>query len=981
MNLFEQDTALSGVSTEIISDYSSGYDSSLFGSTDSVTIIGTAFNGPVGKPFAVNNPEHARYVFGTVYDAKTRKEATLVANIQDAWDRGCRTIYAVRISGKDIFKDYQLSADTNFKLRVSGIFPSNSNKDVYMTFNNEEENMNIQIFKPAKRATIGEKKQGLVESQESVLVNKIDLYNRGITKNDELIELIKRVNEYPYNNVMRLSIVDEDGNDVTLSSLDAKLIKVGDLFPGIYTVGRNINASGVITDTKLDLVMDGKPYETFEGNFYKKLNLNTNVSMDLPIHAESKDLHAILGISSVNQFDFLSVPGKIDEIFLPDKIDYEEVSMTDFDLYKKLGSGYSVNSQIVEVSKDKFKVKEVIDRAKKKTEIKDGLYSALENLPSKYRVLAGISADSIIKGKLPKATEFKFSRAESVNMLNDTIKVNAVVEKKDLSVPKKYSLSFEELTDEEVITLNSVNKASLFTRKTIRQATEITFADMKANKSKFKEGSLFLVSGVVDAAYSEVVTLLYSYSNETFKCLHSFVGATEKDHMTGELIMANGSIYVCSKEVQNVSNSTLVTKTFVAAEKADIDTKDFVVVCLYNGTFVVVKVTELAVGDPAILAKNIKVSAVVLGSVESILKENEFNEDKLVVSLSSSYGENKITIKSNQFDYLTIDEIVEMLNEDKDFSKLFNIQVLDITKAQDFITELKLLPGVILTAELVDRKVTFDTNLLLPFRTDDTFGRHLAQHCMYTSLKTSPTHGIMGTKILLDMKLESVTNRVSELQNLRLDTQLVVKKSNGTDLLDKNNMPYPTGRKLSVIVGQYQVTTNDNYTFISNMAAGYAGMISCLPLDQSSTCQPFNIPDQMYEFTNYQLASLTGAGFVTVKRSYSKGWVITDGITMATSESPYRRLSSSRIADGLEDIIRKVCEPYIGKQNHLANQNSLRSAIKSELDKLKDKLIEGYDFKLIPDASAAKLGIINIEYAIIPIYEIKIINNSIEIKG
>lgn len=976
MNLFEQDIVLPGVVTEIISDYSSGYDTSLFGTTDSVAVIGTAFNGPVGRPVEIYSPEHARYVFGAVYDSKTRTEATLVANIQDAWDRGCRTIYAVRISGKDINKDYQLGTDTNLKLRMSGIFPSNSNKDVYMAFNDEAYEMNIQIFKPAQRATINEKKHGMVESQESVLVNKIDLYNGGISKDDELLELIKRVNEYSYNNVIRLSIVDDKGNDVTLSSMEAKALKVGDMFPGIYTVGRVSNANGVNADTKLDLVMEGKPYESYEGRFYKKLTLNTNVAMDIPVFSEAKNLHTLLGISAINQYDFLTVAGKIDEVFLKDKVDYEEVGLNEFDLYKKLGSGYAVNAQIVEVAKDRFKVKEVIDKSIKKTEIKDGMYSMLENLTAKYRVLCGASADSVIKGKLPKSTEFKFARAGSVNMLNDTIEVQSVVDNKDLTKAKSYEISFAELTEKEITELETVNE-SLFTKKTIRQATAISYADMLKNTDSHREGSLFLVSEINTEEFSEAVTLLYSYVNNEFKSLHEFVGSNETDQMSGDLIMAGEQIFSCSKSVSNKTNSTLTCMTFVQATAVEFEQKKFAVLCIENGSFLVVKFNTPAEGEsPSVKLNSLGVTATILGTVESVLNDEE---DKLIVSLSSSYGQNKIAIKSNQFDYLTIDEVVEMLNEDKDFAKLFNIKVLDITKAQDFISEVKDLPNVSLKADLVDRKVTFDTNLLVPFRTDDNFGRHLAQHCMYTSLKTSPTHGIMGTRILLDMGLESIANRVKDLVELRLDTKLVAKKSNGTDMLDKNNMPYPIGRKLSVIAGQYPVTTNDNYTFISNMAAGYAGMISCLPLDQSSTCQPINIPGQMYELTNYQLSALTSSGFVTVKKSYSKGWVITDGITMATPESAYRRLSSSRIADGLEDIIRRVCEPYIGKQNHLANQNSLRSAIKSDLDKLKDKLIESYDFKLLVDRASAKLGIINIEYSIVPIYEIKVINNSIKI--
>ena len=72
MTLIESQTFLPGVLTEVQSDYSYGYDTSLFGTTDSVVIVGTAFNGPVGIPVEIYSPEHARYVFGKAYDNKTK---------------------------------------------------------------------------------------------------------------------------------------------------------------------------------------------------------------------------------------------------------------------------------------------------------------------------------------------------------------------------------------------------------------------------------------------------------------------------------------------------------------------------------------------------------------------------------------------------------------------------------------------------------------------------------------------------------------------------------------------------------------------------------------------------------------------------------------------------------------------------------------------------------------------------------------------
>ena len=134
MSLIDENNGLHGVYTEVISQYSEGFDTTQWGSTEAVVIMGTAFDGPVNRPVKIYSPEHAKYVFGSVYNNKTKQEATLVANIQDAYDRGCSSIYGVRISGKSIFKDYQLAVDTDLKLRVAGQFPSNENKNIYMLF-------------------------------------------------------------------------------------------------------------------------------------------------------------------------------------------------------------------------------------------------------------------------------------------------------------------------------------------------------------------------------------------------------------------------------------------------------------------------------------------------------------------------------------------------------------------------------------------------------------------------------------------------------------------------------------------------------------------------------------------------------------------------------------------------------------------------------------------------------------------------------
>ena len=961
MNLFDSELeTLPGVLTEIISEYNSGYDTSLFGTTESMVVIGTAFNGPVGQAVPVYSPEHAAYIFGDVYDAKTKREATLVANIEDAWATGCRTIYAVRVSGKDICKDYELAANTDLKLRVAGLFPSNLNKKLSMELNLVEQNLYAKIYKPADRATIQENKAGQVKSTDSVMVCKIDLTSAGLTLSSQLTDLIKAINSYSSNNVLKLSIVDGDGNDVTLSSAEAKGLQIRDAFSGLYTIGRCRTLG--IADTVVKV-------EIKNGEAKKSLKLNSDVTAAYPIYAESKaTLSALLQRPMATMFDFCTVSGALDDVFEQDSIDYEQVNLTDFDLYHKLGSGFAINAQLVE-SNGRYKVKEVDDEsAQKKTPIKDGIYSMLENLDARYRVLAGVAADTKIKNRLPRKEDFKEATSVEVTALDGALKIETIVDKADLTAAKSYELEFvadrfDNIEDLELLLDKNVAKL----------VTTLNPTDLDKKKVEYAEGALFLGD-------NDGLNQLFVVRNARLMPLHESAGTA----LDGNLVICDGLLYVCKNNI------------FVPATKDEVE-GEYISVMLDNGTFCVAQVSEITKsgkakssavvgeavvgeavagnsGGGTVVASGLK--ARMIGTLEQLLSE----EEKVVTSIMTGYGDNKIVICSPDFDVLTVEEVVDMLNEDAYFSKLFKVSINQNDLAQE-IMEFVIDSAADRTVAISeDRNIIYNVNKLIPYRTDDTFVRQLAQHCMYTSMKTAPTHGFIGSKLLLDTSLTAIANRVAEVSAEDMSSTLIAKKPNGTNVLDLNSLPYPIGRKVSVTFGQYIFTTDSGYSYVSNMAAGYAGMVSNLSLDQSSTCQPINIPTPMFELTNYQLTELTKAGYVTVKNSYTKGYVITDGITMANVESPFKRLSATRIADGIEDVIREVCEPYIGKTNNLANQNSLRSAIKSELDKLKGQIIEDYGFTLSTDTNSASLGILSVEYAIVPLYEIKQIKNKITIK-
>ena len=931
--IFDNDLILPGVITEIIPDYAQDYDTSEFGSTESVTIIGTAFNGPVGKVVPIFSPEHAKYIFGDSFDAKTRREANLVPEIYDAWGRGCRTIYAIRVSGKEIYKDYQFATETKLKLRVSGIFPSNENKDVFLNYAaNQSENSDagvIRIFKPADRANMREKMQGLVLNQSEMLITDIKLAGYGITKDSRLVDVINIVNGAESNNVLRLAIVDENGADVTASSKEAQSLCVGVMFPGVYTIGRDKAAEGVTAKTQVDYVLasKAKPHTNYREAIWKELNVNSDVNTEFPLFAKAiNDLSALLPTSADINGEWLKAVGMIDKIAIKNKVDYEEVELDEFDLYQRLGSGYAQTAQIVALKgamdshvrgykvtvPDSNNVNRVIG-------IEDGIYSMLENHSTNYTVLASANAETKISGKLPRKDVFKKRKAGTFKLSDNSVEVIEIATKineKDFSDSKAVKIvikSVEQAIDQAAILKNL--DTSIKARRIVGIKSEGESA-----AAKYAEGTLVAVDTslkkvVKGALVSESVNGYFLADTDTGLKLYNCVEGTLSEHSVREgntIIATNGQYANVYKE---------------------------------NGTAIYEPISTLAE-----------------------IANTELDEDYTLCHVEDLATGLTVNIFSTEAQWMTFGELVDRLNENEVFAKLFKASALKPD------TEV----GSLVQGTGQDKgEIYFDTTMYVPYTTTDNFARHLAQHCVYTSLKTFPTHGIIGCAKLNGVNLSTIADRVNEI--LALDLDLYAKRPNGNNMLNNNNMPHPIGRAISIPFVQYTVTTGNGYNYVSNGAAGYAGMVSTLDADKSSTNQPINLPTLAFELSNYQLSKLTGKGIVTVKTT-TQGTVVTDGVTMAPVDSAYRRLSTTKVINVVDAALREVIEPYIGSQDNLATRNSLQTAITSRLNKLKEKLISYYKFNIISDSSAARLGIIKVQYVVIPYNEIKEVRNTLSVQ-
>lgn len=994
--LFENELVLPGVITEILPTYTDEYDTSLFGTTESMVIIGTAFNGPVGRIIPVHSPEHAKYVFGDSFDSKTRKEATLVPEIYNAWDRGCRTIYAVRVSGKDMYKDYELAVESKLKLRVSAVFPSNVNKDCYFVYDTTQSGTmagSFKIYKPSSKATITEKMQGVVDGSDYVVVNTIDLESYSITKDSKLSDAIALFNESLTNNGLRLSIINEDGADVTNTDKEAHALSLGAMFPGLYTICRNENTGVATTDVEYVRTSTQELFTGFNGAVWKKLVINSDVNANYPIYAINKtELADKFGkVFNIDEnYNWCKTTGNVNKLFKKDTVDYEEVEIDNFELYKKLGSGYAKTAKVQHIEKEGnknfYKVVETPHGDENRTmEIADGIYSVLENYEADYRVLTCANAETKMTSRLPKKDEFKIAQPDVIKLTSDVsknsiamIQATAKLDNKDFSTPREYKITIGDIKDKafdiEHILANLSDKK--YTRLPVIDKVNVTVDNNKiienGQLAVIKSGALNAVNEGEAVAKKATGKAVATTEAETYKLVKynkvkrkfeevdgSFFS---KDNKSSNKIKNRFAITVDDKIVPLTVNfnerSTTHTLTIENIEK--------------DNEYVIVESEVVNVAKLNQAQKSIEPLAALL-SMLSYEQGNDFTMAYIdsVPGLGVDSNKSIVNVISNKLEWCSYEELLADLNEDLFLSKYFQFALTDSYEAND-------VAGATLTGKGKDRlDPTYDTNKYIPYTTSDNFARQLAQHCMFTSFRTYPTHGIIGCEKLTGVTLSAIANRVNEILSMNLD--LYVKKPNGNNALDKQNMPYSLGRCLSVVFMQYGVTTGNGYTFVSNGAAGYAGMVSTLDAGRSSTNQLINIPTLSFELSQYQLGKLAANGIVVCKNS-TRGTVIADGVTQAPVDSPFVRLSATKTMNIVDKVLREASEPFIGLQDSLNNRNSLQTAVKSGLNKLLDTLLKAYDFNISSDANAQRLGVIYIDYVIMPNNEIREIRNRVTVK-
>lgn len=1060
-----------GVLIDYEQETSQDYDPSLFGTTDSVLLIGTAFSGQPGIAAKVYNGDMGRYYYGKPYDNATQKSATLSAAIQDAYDHGARTMYAMRLGGIPITKDFQFCDENfDFRIRLSSLYPSNISKECYMLLNLAPGLESITFYKPADKATILEQKMGMVASPTCTMVNKIELnIDHGLNVDSALIDVIKVFNEHVFNNVLRLSIVDRDGNDVT-SEDDVKDICLGSMFAGVYFIGRD--KSNCSSYTKLDThiiiddTVDAKPYKTYKGHFFKDLIFNSDVYTEYPIYAQDYSVlqKTLLnaGVTSSELYDFLAVTGACDKVFLLDDKDYEETNLSPFQIYKRLGCGFASTAMAVSRgvdSKGRMRRPRIVDTPADNPNnivyLKDGLYDILQDAEIKYRVLSCGNADDKIEDPMPTADDFRIASANTIPLLGNLDGAGALmvakskVNENDLTAPLHFDFKFEAISESSVAE-DIISK--IYTKK-VAHLTGSVNMDPKVDKNVTDTIKRTLSGTPFNAGYYIMILdekkqghLIRTSNNGNFIVLNN-AGMVDELFYVGDVMYvgqydkaAQETIFVplaadapatgkapgltdishASKETETVPNSDKTTANNKLSSPEKSPSKPNSAATMVAATIDASTVATAAIAqsktfkgfeyfliesDNSIYVMHIvqdsqpQVTLDPIGDLVTLLGSNA--EETVIYAEKAPLRNNHIVVTTAGMDFMSLDEFCTYLNKHHSLGRMFSFELTNLgrTKKDHYLEDIETITldgkdvrtttsffhieekeqGGLLYTMAADRDLIYDFNKYIPYKTSDNFARHMAQHCAYTTLRTSTTCGFVGMRYQSDTSLAAIEQRVETLK--AKNWQMYAKHKQGHNMLGHDKMPYDIGMNVYVPVMQYGLVDDDGNTAIVNGAAGIAGLVSSLPITESITMRPYVAgTGTQYTFSSSQIMEMSAIGFMVLRPSAIRGLCIADGTSMALPNKLTKSLAVTRAMDYCGDLIRIASEPYLSKMNSIANRNSLHTAIDSALNtKAKNIVINDYKFTIRNLDSYTDDGFIDISYEIFPMNEIRAINNSIRI--
>lgn len=269
-----------------------------------------------------------------------------------------------------------------------------------------------------------------------------------------------------------------------------------------------------------------------------------------------------------------------------------------------------------------------------------------------------------------------------------------------------------------------------------------------------------------------------------------------------------------------------------------------------------------------------------------------------------------------------------------------------------------------------------------------SFATQLAQHCAVLSAKSSETMGYIGVAPAPSTNLISIQEYIDELINTPgLNDHFMYNEATHEVILNEEGNRIDVGGYLGNVFGPEVGMTNHKLgSYVASPISLIAGLVSDLVVENAPTNKEIAASTVRYNLSEPQMNQLAAARYITIERKRllngSTKVVVKDGVSAAQPNSDYQRISTMRITHAVVRVIRSAADPYIGLPNGLAQRNALSTEIQSSLDKMKEAgVIQDFKYTIYTSAKEQVLGNAFITLELVPAFEMRKIHTNVSLRS
>lgn len=295
---------------------------------------------------------------------------------------------------------------------------------------------------------------------------------------------------------------------------------------------------------------------------------------------------------------------------------------------------------------------------------------------------------------------------------------------------------------------------------------------------------------------------------------------------------------------------------------------------------------------------------------------------------------------------------------------------IELQKAYDYLRDYSASIWVPMAAFIGDVKQQYSGDTGLKEEVSASYAQDMQDFLEELSINSIQPHAVLGTVSPLADTLAGRDEWVRQMSEIDLN-----------DATRPANVMANIQSKFVSVTAYEPIFLNlgRGRPYTANGQASYAGFLSALPYNLSPTNK--NVPGisaQRQELSIRQYEAMNAMRYVTMRSKSGRLPAIVNDVTAAPYGSDFTSWSTYSITAEAADRVKSVAETYLGRPNSVEVRNAMDQDISNTL--LDMQGLQAFNFNISSTIEQQVLGVVEIDIILVPVFTMKKIRTTVKLR-